>query len=166
MVTLSAVPTRAHPPAVTLADIATEAGVAISTASLAMRMDRRVAPHTRNRVIAAAERLGYAGPQEAARALRRGRSDTVAVVYVGRFDDVFGAPQRLAALSELIEAMTARGKSVLVSPASSAMSISRRSVDLAIIVGAESQIEEQLRHHGTRTIRIDLSKELHLERIV
>ena len=162
MVTSSAVPTRAHPPAVTLADVAIEAGVAISTASLALRMDRRVAPHTRNRVIAAAERLGYAGPQEAARALRRGRSDTV---DVGRFDDVFGAPQRLAALSELIEAMTARGKSVLVSPAASAMSISRRSVDLAIIVGAESQIEEQLRHHGTRTIRIDLSKELHLERI-
>ncbi|HEY3109980.1 MAG TPA: LacI family DNA-binding transcriptional regulator [Chloroflexota bacterium] len=63
----------------TIQDVAREAGVGVGTVSRVLGGGRLVSPTTRGRVDAAVERLGYrANP--VARALRRGRTQTLAVV--------------------------------------------------------------------------------------
>jgi DNA-binding LacI/PurR family transcriptional regulator len=64
-----------------LSDVAKQAGVHPATVShvLANRVEARISPETRARVLEAASALGYA-PNMAARALARGRTQTVAVL--------------------------------------------------------------------------------------
>src|SRR5450756_59989 len=64
----------------TLADVATAAGVSVSTASLAFSGAGPIAPETKARVHDAAAQLGYSGPNPLVRSLRSGRSGIVAVV--------------------------------------------------------------------------------------
>lgn len=85
----------------TLADVALAAGVSVGTASKALRGDGRMRPETRERVQAAAERLGFQ-PNEAARTLLAGRSWTVGLVTtdgIGRFSTpvLLGAEDALGA---------------------------------------------------------------------
>src|SRR5689334_1883909 len=63
---------------VTSADVAREAGVSRATVSYVLNdvPHQKIAPATRQRILDAAARLGYA-PSAAARALRSGRSDIV-----------------------------------------------------------------------------------------
>ena len=63
---------------VTATDVAREAGVSQATVSYVLNdtPHQKIAEATRQRILAAAERLGYA-PSAAARALRNGRSDVV-----------------------------------------------------------------------------------------
>ena len=63
----------------TITDVATEAGVATSTVSRAFSNPGRVNEHTRRQIVEVAERLGYV-PNPAARAMRSGRTDTVALL--------------------------------------------------------------------------------------
>lgn len=63
---------------VTIAEVAREAGVSLSTASEALRGIGRVSDATRVKVTKAAERLGYR-PSRAARSLRLGRQGAVAL---------------------------------------------------------------------------------------
>ena len=65
--------------AVTLADIAREAGTSASTASRALSGRGYVSPPARDRLLAAAERLGYV-PNASARALKQRTSRVVGVV--------------------------------------------------------------------------------------
>jgi LacI family transcriptional regulator len=65
--------------AITSRDIAREAGVSQSTVSRALNGDRRVAPTTRERVLAVARRHAYT-PNAAARTLITSRTQTVGVV--------------------------------------------------------------------------------------
>jgi len=65
-----------------LVDVAKASGYSVSTVSVVLNdapLSRKIAPSTRERVRAAAKRLGY-HPDGRARALRCGTSDTVAVV--------------------------------------------------------------------------------------
>lgn len=62
----------------TLRDVAREAAVSIWTASNAFSNPDRVAAATRQRVLAAADCLGYLGPNPGARALALGRSHLIA----------------------------------------------------------------------------------------
>ena len=50
-----------------MVDVATAAGVSLSTASLAFSGNKPVSEETRDRVLAAAGALGYAGPNPLAR---------------------------------------------------------------------------------------------------
>ncbi len=65
--------------AVTLADVATRAGVSITTASRVLSRSRTVSPGIAEAVTRAAAELGYAG-NGVARALRRQRTDAVGMV--------------------------------------------------------------------------------------
>jgi LacI family transcriptional regulator len=67
------------PRAVTLADIAREAGTSASTASRALSGRGYVSPEARDRLLAAAERLGYV-PNASARTLKQRRSRVIGVV--------------------------------------------------------------------------------------
>lgn len=69
---------RASRPA-TLADVAREAGISVSTASRALSGRGYVGPATRARLLAAADRLGYV-PNASARTLKQRKSRVIGVV--------------------------------------------------------------------------------------
>lgn len=80
----------------TLADVARAAGYSKSTASLVFQGSPLVADHTRARILAAAQELGYVYNRRAA-AMRRQRSHSIGVVVGGFGNPFFGL------LSEAIE---------------------------------------------------------------
>ena len=93
----SADPTRRP----TLKSVAATAGVSVSTASLVFSGKGPVAAATRERVLAAAADLGYAGPDPLASSLRRGRAGIVAVIVEGRLLHAFHDPYAVSMLDGL-----------------------------------------------------------------
>jgi LacI family transcriptional regulator len=80
---------------VTIRDVAAEAGVSIGTASKALNGQGKLRPQTRERVSAAAQRLGFA-PNILAQALLGGRSFTVGLITTDSFGR-FSIPVMLGA---------------------------------------------------------------------
>ena len=99
----------------TMVDVAAAAGVSLSTASLAFSGNKPVSEETRDRVLAAAGALGYAGPNPLARNLRRGRSGVVGVA-VGRLSTAFRDPAALPMLDAVSEVLDAAGLGLLLMP--------------------------------------------------
>jgi DNA-binding LacI/PurR family transcriptional regulator len=66
--------------AVTLATVAAAVGVSRMTVSNAYNRPDQLSPELRERVMAAAERLGYSGPNPVARTLSRGKTGSVGLV--------------------------------------------------------------------------------------
>ncbi|PKH42724.1 DNA-binding transcriptional regulator, LacI/PurR family [Nocardioides alpinus] len=97
----------------TLADVATAAGVSLSTASLAFSGNKPVSAATRERVVAAAAALGYSGPNPLARNLRQGRSGVVGIA-VGQLSTAFRDPAALAMLDAISEVLGASGLGLLL----------------------------------------------------
>ena len=64
----------------TMREVARAAGVSPMTVSYVYSRPDRVSPEATARVRAAAEELGYTGPDPTARSLRRGRVGTLGVV--------------------------------------------------------------------------------------
>lgn len=85
--------------------MAQAAGVSTSTASLAFSGKGPVAPETVARVRAAAEQLGYAGPDPLASSLRQGRSGVVGVVVEGRLLHAFRDPFAVSVLDGLSQVL-------------------------------------------------------------
>ncbi|SEF16159.1 LacI family DNA-binding transcriptional regulator [Jiangella alba] len=98
----------------TLAAVAARAGVSPSTASLAFSGSGPVAESTRERVLAAARELGYAGPDPLARSLRRGRSGIVGAVVGERLLYAFRDPVAVALLDGIAEALSPSGTGLLL----------------------------------------------------
>lgn len=93
----------------TAKQVAEAAGVSVATVSYVFGgRDGRVAPETRQRVLEAAGRLGYA-PDQAARSLRRGRTQRVCLVQ-GSFG---GVPTEERLARDLHEMADAQGYSVV-----------------------------------------------------
>jgi len=99
-----------------LSDVAAAAGVSPSTASLAFSGAGPVAAATRERVLAAAADLGYAGPDPTAVSLRRGRSGVVGVVVGERLRDAFRDPYVVAFLDDLVDELAGAGLAILLLP--------------------------------------------------
>jgi DNA-binding LacI/PurR family transcriptional regulator len=78
---------------VTMRDVAAEAGVAVMTVSYTYIRPDRVAAATRARVLEAAERLGYRGPDPVARSLRSGSTGNLGVVLGEHLTYAFEDPQ-------------------------------------------------------------------------
>jgi DNA-binding LacI/PurR family transcriptional regulator len=89
---------------VTMRDVAAAAGVAVMTVSYTYTRPDRVAAPTRARVLEAAERLGYRGPDPVARSLRSGSTGNLGVVLgehlTYAFEDA-GAARFLAGVSQV-----------------------------------------------------------------
>lgn len=66
---------------VTLQTIADELGVSRTTVSNAYSRPNQLAPKLRERILETAQRLGYAGPDAAARTLRRGRAGAIGLLF-------------------------------------------------------------------------------------
>lgn len=108
---VAAVTTHPRP---TLASVAAHAGVSASTASLAFAGSPRVSPETRRRVLAAAEELGYAGPDPLAASLRRGRSGIVGAFVAERLLYAFRDPHAVQLMDGIAEVLGPHGVGLLL----------------------------------------------------
>src|SRR6478735_6083858 len=77
---------------VRLRDVAEHAGVSVGSASQAFGRPELVSEETRKRVLAAADALGYPGPDPAARRLRTGRAGAVGLIFSERLAYQFTDP--------------------------------------------------------------------------
>jgi DNA-binding LacI/PurR family transcriptional regulator len=91
----------------TLREVADRAGVSTSTASLVFSGKGPVAAETAERVRAAAEALGYAGPNPLASSLRHGRAGVVGVIVEGRLLHAFRDPFAVSVLDGLAQVLDA-----------------------------------------------------------
>jgi DNA-binding LacI/PurR family transcriptional regulator len=87
----------------TLRDVAERAGVSVSTASLVYSGKGPVAARTSERVKAAAQELGFTGPNPLASSLRHGRAGAIGVLVEGRLRLAFRDPFAIAVLDGLAE---------------------------------------------------------------
>ncbi len=76
-------------PRVTLQTIADRVGVSRMTVSNAFSRPDQLSPELRERILSAADDLGYVGPDPAARALARGRTGAVGILLTDSLDDAF-----------------------------------------------------------------------------
>jgi DNA-binding LacI/PurR family transcriptional regulator len=103
---------------VTLDTVAAAAGVSRMTVSNAYNRPDQLSAATRERVLEAATRLGYAGPDPAAQSLRRGRTGTIGVVLTGRLAHAFTDPGLVTILHGLATELSAAGYALLLVPSS------------------------------------------------
>ena len=97
---------------VTIKEVALQAGVSISAVSRAFSEGSSLTPEKRTRVLAVAEQLGYR-PSSIAQGLVKKRSNSVTLVS-GPMTDPFDA----MFLEQLAEALSDRGKRLIVAPGS------------------------------------------------
>jgi DNA-binding LacI/PurR family transcriptional regulator len=132
----------------TISDVAREAGVAASTASVVFSGRTSVSEATRRRVREAAERLGYTGPDPRAASLRRGRSGIVAVVVEERLGMVFSDPVMTLQMDGLTEGVARVGAGVLLlrdtGRADEGPSLTTAPLDAAVLIGCNARTRESL----------------------
>lgn len=148
--------TRADRP--TLADVAADAGVSVSTASLAFSGAGPVAAATRDRVLASAARLGYHGPDPTARSLRRGQSGVIAVVVGDRLQRSFSDPVSTQTLDGIAQELGERGLGLLLVPSDTfgdvPALVRHGAMDAAIIAGMSAPGDPALRALRDRGVPI------------
>ncbi|MDX6740483.1 LacI family DNA-binding transcriptional regulator [Actinocorallia sp. A-T 12471] len=99
---------------VTLKTIADEVGVSRTTVSNAFSRPDQLNPELRRRILDTAERMGYAGPDPAARTLRRGRAGVLGVVLTEEISYAFTDPYATAFLRGLAEVAEPSSTSLLL----------------------------------------------------
>ncbi|MDI5962522.1 LacI family DNA-binding transcriptional regulator [Streptantibioticus silvisoli] len=104
----------------TLAEVAALAEVSVMTASYTYSRPARVSDEARAKVLAAAERLGYAGPDPRARSLRRGSTQTLGVVLGEHLTYAFEDPQAARFLAGIAQVCTERGYGMTILPVTGA----------------------------------------------
>jgi DNA-binding LacI/PurR family transcriptional regulator len=102
--------------AATLQTVADAVGVSRSTVSNAYSRPDQLSPELRARILAAAEQLGYAGPNPSARSLRRGKVDAIGVLLTANLSIAFRDPYAVSFLGGLAEAAEERRNSLLLIP--------------------------------------------------
>jgi len=144
---------------VTIADVATAAGVSKTAVSFAFNNPERLGQATLERVLGVAEDLGYA-PHPAARALSMRRSGTIGVLIPQRLSTVFANPF----VSELIQGIGEQCEEhdltlLLVPPLDGSLegAIRQASVDGFISLGlaADDRALEVLDRIGIPTVLVD-----------
>jgi DNA-binding LacI/PurR family transcriptional regulator len=135
----------------TIADVAREAGVSVSTASVVFSGKTPVSDATRGRVLAAAATLGYTGPDPRAASLRRGRSGIVGVVFQDHLGRVFLDPVVTHMMDGLADAVAPLGAGLLLlrddepqEGVSSDPSITTAPIDAAVLIGCSGRMRDQL----------------------
>ncbi len=131
----------------TIADVAREAGVATSTASVVFSGKAKVAPATRERVLAAAADLGYAGPDPRAASLRRGRSGIVAVVLEGHLRAAFLDPVTTAMMDGLTDGLAELSAGILLmrdEPGDDGSPLANAPVDAVVLIGCSGRTRASL----------------------
>lgn len=143
-----------------LAAVAALAGVSASTASLAFSGAGPVSAATRARVLAAAEKLNYAGPDPRAQSLRRGRSGVIGVVIEDRLSDAFRDPMNIAMLDGIAEEAGGAGAALLLLTDTGAerVDIASATMDAVILIGCSTSLDHSvavLRQRGIPIVGVE-----------
>src|SRR3954463_3610974 len=107
-----------RPRRVTLATVAEALGVSAMTVSNAYNRPEKLSPQLRERVLAKAAELGYAGPNALARSLRTGRAGALGVVLGETLPYAFEDPAALQFLRGLARTAADSGVALHLVPAS------------------------------------------------
>lgn len=114
---------------VTLQSIADRTGVSRMTVSNAFSRPDQLSAELRERILAAAEELGYVGPDPAARALAKGTVGAVGVLLTDRLGDAFQDAVATSFLAAVADALAARGLALtLLTPATGTGAVPARDV--------------------------------------
>ncbi|MGW1342603.1 LacI family DNA-binding transcriptional regulator [Kribbella sp. NPDC002412] len=105
---------------VTLKTVAQAVGVSPSTVSNAYNKPDQLSAALRERILATAHELGYAGPDASARALRSGRAGAIGVLFTDKLAYAFSDPYAVGFLAGLAEVAEEFSTSLLLMPLSSA----------------------------------------------
>lgn len=132
----------------TIADVAREAGVSPSTASVVFSGKTPVSEATRRRVLDAAAALGYAGPDPRAASLRRGRSGIVGVVFEEHLRTAFLDPVKTLVMDGLADAVAPLGAGLLLlrdqEPTGGGPSLTSAPLDAAVLIGCSGLLRQSL----------------------
>jgi len=133
----------------TIADVAREAGVSPSTASVVFSGKAAVSEATRRRVQDAASALGYAGPDPLAASLRRGRSGIVGVVFEEHLGSAFLDPVKTLMMDGLADAVSPLDAGLLLlrdapRPAAGGPTLTSAPIDAAVLIGCSGMLRESL----------------------
>ena len=146
----------------TIADVAREAGVSTSTASVVFSGKVNVADATRERVLAAAAELGYAGPDPRAASLRTGRSGIVGVLLGGELRYAFLDPVTTVMMDGLTDALAADSVGLLLlrddPREGEAPPIGEAPVDAVVMIGCSARTRtaaETVRQRGLPLVVIE-----------
>lgn len=147
---------------VTLSDVAARAGVSPSTASIAFSGQGPVSDATKARVLAAAEELGYTGPDPLARSLRTGRSGIVGALIPRRIGTSFRDPVTIQTLDGLAEELSVGGAGLLLlserAQETDRLSLDAAPIDALVLLGcgtASAPTLDVLRRRGVPVITIE-----------
>lgn len=102
----------------TLQTVADAVGVSRSTVSNAYSRPDQLSPELREKILEAARQLGYAGPNPAARSLRRGRVGAIGVLFTATLSYAFTDPYAVQFLRGLAEAAEHQETGLLLVPVS------------------------------------------------
>jgi DNA-binding LacI/PurR family transcriptional regulator len=121
----------------TLDTIAQHVGVSRATVSNAYNRPDQLSPALRERIIAAAKQLGYAGPDPVARSLATQRTGSVAVMLCDGLSSAFSDPALTITLDALSSTVDSGERSLLLLPGAGgngpgARSVIRAHADVAI----------------------------------
>jgi DNA-binding LacI/PurR family transcriptional regulator len=105
---------------VTLKTVAKAAGVSLSTVSNAYNKPDQLSAALRERILATAHELGYAGPDASARALRSGKAGAIGVLFTDKLSYAFSDPFAVGFLAGLAEVAEEFRTSLLLMPVGSA----------------------------------------------
>jgi DNA-binding LacI/PurR family transcriptional regulator len=132
----------------TIADVAREAGVSPSTASVVFSGKTAVSDATRERVLTAAAALGYTGPDPRAASFRRGRSGIVGVVFEEHLGTAFLDPVKTLMMDGLTEGVAELGAGLLLlrddESAGTGPSLTTAPIDAAVLIGCSPLLRRSL----------------------
>jgi DNA-binding LacI/PurR family transcriptional regulator len=101
----------------TLASLAAELGISRTTVSNAYNRPDQLSPQLRQRILEAARRLGYPGPDPVARSLRTRKAGAIGLIFTEGLSYAFRDPAAVAFLEGLGLACEAGGSGLLMVPA-------------------------------------------------
>ncbi len=131
------------PPAVTIKTVAQAVGVSPSTVSNAYNKPGQLSAALRERILAVADDLGYAGPDATARALRSGRAGSIGVLFTDRLSYAFSDPFAVAFLAGVAAEAERTATSLLLMPVSNpddepaAIAVRQAAIDGAVVFCVE-----------------------------
>src|SRR6478752_5993454 len=105
---------RRPPHKPSLATVADRVGVSTATVSNCFNRPAKVSPDVLARVLADAERHGYARPDPAARQLSRGRTDTLGLLFTDELSYAFRDPAAVAFIEGLATSCQGAGLNMLL----------------------------------------------------
>lgn len=149
---------------VTLQSIADHVGVSRMTVSNAFNRPDQLSTELRERILAAADELGYSGPDPAARALARGRTGAVGLLFKGTLSQAFEDAVASEFLASVADELARHGQALtLLTDAGQEHFLAARDVAvdgaLVYVCDLDSPDAAWLRRRGVPLVAVDRAPE-------